>query len=103
LGGAPDVYVTDGGRAVIGATGTVWPAAAARRCEYHLTRNLRDALPSQVARDLEDPLHAALRGAVSSLSAWKDFRHDLNARGAKEPGFMNSMTLAARLDPVVQA
>ena len=102
LDGAPEVYVTDGGKAITGATKNAWPAAEARRCEFHLTRNLRDALPSKVARDLEDPLHAALRGAVSSLSSWEDFRRELNARGRKEPGFMNSRTLAAKLDPLVQ-
>ena len=55
-----------------------------------------------MSRDLDDPLHLALRGAVSSLSAWEDFRRQLNARGIKEQGFMNSMTLAAKLDRVVQ-
>jgi len=102
LDGAPEVYVTDGGGAVAVATGKAWPSAEARRCEFHLSRNLREALPSKVARDLQDPLHASLRGAVSSLGAWEDFRRELNARGAKEPGFMNSMTLAAKLDRVVQ-
>lgn len=102
LDGAPEVYVTDGGGAVAVATGKAWPAAEARRCEFHLSRNLRVALPSKVARDFQDPLHASLRGAVSSLGAWEDFSRELNARGAKEPGFMNSMTLAAKLDRVVQ-
>ncbi|WP_248581252.1 hypothetical protein [Nocardioides sp. InS609-2] len=96
------MYVTDGGSAVIAATKNAWPDAEARRCEFHLARNLRDALPSKVARDLQDPLHAAHRGAVCSLTAWEAFRRELNARGAAEPGCLNSMTLAAKLDRTVQ-
>lgn len=55
LDGAPDIIVSDGGQPITGAVAQVWPDTETRRCEYHLARNLTEALPREVQRDRDDP------------------------------------------------
>lgn len=106
LDGAPDIIVSDGGQPITGAVARVWPDTETRRCEYHLARNLTEALPRDVQRDRDDPLHEALTGATWSLDTWEAFLTTLTTlqnRAHREPEvFTNALTVAAKLDPVIR-
>lgn len=50
-----------------------WPNAEARRCEWHLTRNLLKNLPSRARESPDDPLRALLSRAKGSVEGWKAY------------------------------
>ena len=84
--GTPELIVTDGGLARR-AVGRVWPLPGAqppelRRCEWHLARNITQALPDVVQRDRADPLHRLIAGAQYSDAGWQALREEMNSRAA---------------------
>lgn len=102
LDGAPTLVVTDGG--VSGKAAAHWPGHPAprlHRCEWHLARQITEALPDRVRRDPEDPLHADVRYAVTSVPNWDALLTAVAAR-AHEGGFARTQALLGRLDPVVR-
>lgn len=74
-----------------------------RRCEWHLARNLTDALPDQVRRDHTDPIHALIGRAQSSLDGWQRLDHDLRARQHATGNYGPILTRLAGIDDLVRA
>lgn len=81
LGGRPAWVVGDGGHPLQAAE-TMWPpgddelSVQTFRCEWHLARNMTQALPTSIRYDLDDPVHRLVSAAVRDLRGWqKLFTH----------------------------
>lgn len=106
LGGVPERVVTDGGVAEK-AVRHLWggadaPALELRRCEWHLVRNLSQALPDAVRRDRTDRLNALIAAAEGSLEARDALRAKLGARAQARSGYRAALAAIATLDPRVR-
>lgn len=74
-----------------------------RRCEWHLARNLTDALPDRVRRDHTDPIHTLIAQAQSSLGGWQRLDHELRARQHTTGNYGPILTRLAGIDDLVRA
>ncbi len=121
--GRPDWVVTDGGPELGGVTDvladrvpqpigppdpdfpepTGLPAIMVRRCEWHLARNLTDALPDQVRRDHTDPIHTLIAQAQSSLGGWQRLERELRALQHTGGNYGPILTRLAGIDDLVRA
>lgn len=105
LGGTPELIVTDGGPAKR-AAGRVWPLPGAqppelRRCEWHLARNITQALPDAVQRDSADPIHRLIAAGQRTVAGWQALRTEVTAR-ASAGGYLTAAKTVAANDALVR-
>lgn len=98
----PDIVVGDGGTPLPAAQ-KLWPTAQPRRCEWHLRKNLTDALPAQVVADPDDPLHGLIRNALRSPADFLALQTTVSFRHANARGYTNLASTLATLTPVAAA
>lgn len=101
LGGQPEIAVTDGG-AVARAAATSWPGAHLRRCEWHLGKNLLDALPEVVRKDPAHPLRELLAGALRTEESWDAYQRAVADHAAARRGFAGALVQTQNLDAIVR-
>lgn len=105
LDGTPELIVADGGPAKR-AAGRVWPLPGAqppelRRCEWHLARNITQALPEQVQRDPTDPIHQLIAAAQRTAEGWQALRTEIATRGASG-GYLTAAKTTAANDELIR-
>lgn len=103
LPGQPDWVVTDGGGPVGGGARKTWPDAEMWRCEWHLRKNLTDALPRHVQTNPGDPLHRLLNRAQFSVEDWEAYRTAVLRRSRRETGFIGALTTTSNLHKLIGA
>jgi hypothetical protein len=74
-----------------------------RRCEWHLRKNLTDALPDQVTRDPTDPVHDLIRTALRSQADFVALQRVVTFRRVNGRGYTNLANTLAALAPVATA
>jgi hypothetical protein len=102
LAGQPTRIVADGGLPATAAS-RLWPRPTTdvRRCEWHLARNLSEALPADVRSDEFDSIHTLLAGAVRSTEGWDAFGAEVMRR-AQDGSYLNAVASVNRLDTIVR-
>lgn len=101
LPGEPERVVADGGIPIKAAIAT-WPNVEARRCEWHLTRNLLKNLPSNVRENPDDPLKALLGRAQGSVEGWEAYLDALNVRASAKRGWAAAVKAANLNDQLIR-
>ena len=79
------------------------PSLRTWRCEWHLVRNVSQALPAQVANDRTDRIHALLPEAVRSAAGWQKLCDELSRRSRGEPGYQGALNALLNVRAVVIA
>lgn len=79
------------------------PGLRTWRCEWHLARNVSEALPSPVLKDRSDRLHKLLPDAVSSAAGWQRLCDELSRRARREPGYQGALNALLNVRDVVTA
>ena len=97
----PEWVVTDGGASVIGGARKAWPDAEMWRCEWHLRRNLFDALPHHVRKDPDDALHPLLNKAQLTSANWETYLGALRTRARSDNDIAGALRVTARLGAVI--
>lgn len=73
------------------------------RCEWHLARNVSQALPAEVTRDRADPIHQLVSAATQSLAGWQRLCNELNRRTRKDGTCQGALNAMLSIRPVVAA
>lgn len=119
LDGRPGWVVGDGG-VPLRAAAAVWaggdddagdlavnlgedPGLRTWRCEWHLARNLSQALPSEVTRDRTDPIHKLLPGAVRSAVELQKLSEEVHKRSRRQPGYERALNALRNVRDLVTA
>ena len=108
LQGRPEWVVGDGGHP-LKAAAAVWPADSQEpavqtfRCEWHLARNITQALPTAVERDRDDPLHKLVPAAVRSLAGWQKLFNLISKRAADGTNYDGVINVLLRIREIVAA
>lgn len=107
LDGTPELVVTDGGPARLAAD-RVWtaadgPAPQIRRCEWHLARNITQALPRDVQKDRADPIHSLIAVAQHSPDGWTALGEEIAHRMATTSGYLGVAKMVSTNDALVRA
>ena len=79
------------------------PGLRAWRCEWHLARNVSEALPAQVTGDRTDRIHKLLPAAVSSAAGWQKLCDELTKRSRRDPGYQGAINALLNVRDVVTA
>lgn len=72
------------------------------RCEWHLARNISQALPARISRDRTDRIHALVPAAVQSLTGWQKLCEELSRRN-EDGSCRGAMNAMVNIRPVVAA
>jgi len=73
------------------------------RCEWHLARNISQALPAQVVEDRTDRIHRLIGDAVRSAAGWQKLRDELSRRIRAEGTCRAAMKALLNIREVVAA
>ena len=71
------------------------------RCEWHLARALKQALPTALTRDRTDRVHALVTDAVRGLAGWDKLLKELTKRSRREPGYQAAIRVMLNIRPVL--
>ncbi len=73
------------------------------RCEWHLARNISQALPAEVTRDRTDRIHKLIPAAVQSIQGWQKLCDDLSKRSRRDGSCQGALNVMLNIRPVVVA
>lgn len=73
------------------------------RCEWHLARNISQALPAETTRDRTDRIHKLVPAAVQSIEGWQKLCDVLTKRSRRDGSCHGALTAMLNLRPVVLA
>jgi hypothetical protein len=73
------------------------------RCEWHLARNVSQALPSQVTKDRSDRIHKLIPDAVRSRAGWQELCDELTKRARRDAGYRGALNALLNMRDVVTA
>lgn len=73
------------------------------RCEWHLARNISQALPAQVAGDRTDRIHQLIGDAVRSAAGWQKLCAELSKRIRRDDTCRGAMNSLLHIRDVVEA
>jgi hypothetical protein len=73
------------------------------RCEWHLARNISQALPTGITRDRTDRIHKLIPGVVQSLEGWQKLCHELSKRSRRDGSCHGAINVMLNIRPVVAA
>lgn len=102
--GQPRVVVGDRGaplRAALGLWGGGKAPTLVRRCEWHLGKNLRDAVPS--GTDPGDPIWRLIGAAFADQSRWDALAVEASARLTRDRTWVAFDRVVGNMDQVVRA
>ena len=117
LEGRPGWVVGDGGVPLRAAAGA-WPSGDPTslevdlgeqrglqtwRCEWHLARNISQALPAEITRDRTDRIHKLIPAAVQSVVGWQKLCDVLSKRSRRDGSCHGALTMMLNIRPVVMA
>ncbi len=115
LEGRPGWVVGDGGTPLRAAT-AVWgsdddltvdlgedPGLRTWRCEWHLARNISNALPAPITADRTDRIHTLIPDAVRSLAGWQQLCDELVRRSRRDGSCRGALNALLNIRHVVLA
>ena len=73
------------------------------RCEWHLARNISQALPAEVTRDRADRIHQLIPAAVQSIQGWQRLSDELSKRSRRDGTCRGALSALLNIRPVVLA
>jgi len=85
------------------AQGEVPASLVTWRCEWHLARNISQALPAQIAEDPTDRIHRLIGDAVRSTPGWQKLCDELSKRIRREGTCRGAMNSLLNIRAVVEA
>ena len=117
LEGRPGWVVGDGG-VPLRAAAAAWPVGDPStlevnlgeqrglqiwRCEWHLARNISQALPAEITRDRTDRIHKLIPAAVQSVQGWQTLCDRLSKRSRRDGSCHGALNMMLNIRPVVMA
>ena len=106
LEGRPAWVVGDGPHP-LKAAAAGWPAGGDEpqvqtfRCEWHLARNITQALPTSIERDRDDPIHKLVPAAVRDLTGWQKLFKLISKRAADPTNYDGVINVLLRIRNIV--
>jgi hypothetical protein len=73
------------------------------RCEWHLARNISQALPTEITRDRTDRIHQLIPAAVQSVEGWQKLCDELSKRSRRDGSCHGALNALLNIRPVVLA
>jgi hypothetical protein len=73
------------------------------RCEWHLARNISQALPAEISRDRTDRIHQLIPTAVQSVQGWQKLCDELSKRSRRDGSCRGALKVMLNIRPVVLA
>jgi len=73
------------------------------RCEWHLARNISQALPPQITKDRSDRIHKLIGEAVRSAAGWQKLCDELSKRSRRDPSCQGALNVMLNIRDAVLA